>query len=77
MSSSTKLQKNHLYQYKTQSFPDYAESGKGSAYLGYRLYRTAKYLSGYYSCYGDFGSFEFLPTDAAKLHRLVSGLRAC
>ena len=60
-----------------QSFPDYAESGKGSAYLGYRLYRTAKYLSGYYSCYGDFDSFEFLPTDAAKLHRLVSGLRAC
>ena len=43
----------------------------------YRLYRAAKYLSGYCSCYGDFDSFEFLPTDAAKLHRMVSGLRAC
>lgn len=43
----------------------------------YRLYRTAKYLSGYCSCYGDFDSFEFLPTDAAKIHRMVSGLRAC
>ena len=41
----------------------------------YRLYRTAKYLSGYCSCYGDFDSFEFMPTDAAKLHRMVSGLR--
>lgn len=41
----------------------------------YRLYRTAKYLSG--SCYGDFDSFEFMPTDAAKLHRMVSGLRVC
>ena len=43
----------------------------------YRLYRTAKYLSGYCSCYGDFDSFEFLPTDAAKLHRMAEGLRAC
>ena len=43
----------------------------------YRIYRAAKYLSGYRSCYGDFDSFEFLPTDAAKLHRMVSGLRAC
>ena len=43
----------------------------------YRLYRTAKYLSGYCSCYGDFDSFEFLPTDAAKLHSMVNGLRAC
>ena len=43
----------------------------------YRLYRAAKYLSGYRSCYGDFDSFEFLPVDAAKLHRMVSGLRAC
>ena len=43
----------------------------------YRLYRAAKYLSGYCSCYGDFDSFEFKPTDAAKLHRMVSGLRAC
>ncbi|WP_440315416.1 hypothetical protein, partial [Leyella stercorea] len=43
----------------------------------YRLYRTAKYLSGYRSCYGDFDSFEFLPADAARLHRMVSGLRAC
>ena len=41
----------------------------------YRLYRAAKYLSGYRSCYGDFDSFEFLPVDAAKLHRIVSGLR--
>lgn len=41
----------------------------------YRLYRTAKYLSGYCSCYGDFDSFEFLPTDAAKLHRMAEGLR--
>ena len=45
--------------------------------LFYRLYRTAKYLSGYCSCYGDFDSFEFMPTDAVKLHRMVSGLRAC
>ena len=43
----------------------------------YRLYRAAKYLSGYRSCYGDFDSFEFLTADAAKLHRMVSGLRAC
>ena len=43
----------------------------------YRLYRTAKYLSGYCSCYGDFDSFEFLPTDAAKFHRMAEGLRAC
>lgn len=43
----------------------------------YRLYRAAKYLLGYCSCYGDFDSFEFMPTDAAKLHRMVSGLRAC
>ena len=43
--------------------------------LFYRLYRTAKYLSGYCSCYGDFDSFEFLSADAAKLHRIVSGLR--
>ena len=43
----------------------------------YRLYRAAKYLSGYRSCYGDFDSFEFLPVDAAKLHRMVRGLRAC
>lgn len=43
----------------------------------YRIYRAAKYLSGYRSCYGDFDSFEFLTADAAKLHRMVSGLRAC
>lgn len=43
----------------------------------YRLYRAAKYLSGYCSCYGDFDSFEFMPTDAVKLHRMVNGLRAC
>ena len=43
----------------------------------YRLYRAAKYLSGFRSCYGDFDSFEFLTADAAKLHRMVSGLRAC
>lgn len=43
----------------------------------YRLYRAAKYLSGYRSCYGDFDSFEFLPVDAAKLRSMVSGLRAC
>ena len=43
----------------------------------YRLYRAAKYLSGYCSCYGDFDSFEFMPTDAVKLHRIVTGLRAC
>ena len=43
----------------------------------YRLYRATKYLSGYCSCYGDFDSFEFKPTDAAKLHRMVSDLRAC
>ena len=43
----------------------------------YRLYRAAKYLSGYCSCYGDFDSFEFMPTDAVKLHRMVNGLREC
>ena len=43
----------------------------------YRFYRAAKYLSGNRSCYGDFDSFEFMPTDAAKLHRMVSELRAC
>ena len=43
----------------------------------YRLYRTAKYLSGYCSCYGDFDSFEFVQNDAWKLHHMVSGLRAC
>lgn len=43
----------------------------------YRLYRTAKYLSGYCSRYGDFDSFEFLPTDAAKIRIMVSGLRVC
>lgn len=41
----------------------------------YRLYRAAKYLSGYRSCYGDFDSFEFLPTDAAKLRSMAEGLR--
>ena len=41
----------------------------------YRLYRAAKYLSGYCSCYGDFDSFEFLPTDAAKLRSMAEGLR--
>ena len=41
----------------------------------YRLYRAAKYLSG--SCYGDFDSFEFLPTDATEIRSMVSGLRAC
>ena len=41
----------------------------------YRLYRTAKYLSGYCSCYGDFDSFEFLPTDAAKIRSMAEGLR--
>lgn len=41
----------------------------------YRLYRAAKYLSGYCSCYGDFDSFEFLPADAVKLRSMVSGLR--
>lgn len=40
----------------------------------YRLYRAAKYLSGYCSCYGDFDSFEFTQTDAEKLHLIVSGL---
>ena len=45
--------------------------------LFYRLYRAAKYLSGYCSCYGDFDSFEFLPADAVKLRSMVSGLRAC
>lgn len=42
----------------------------------YRLCRATKYLCGYRSCYGDFDSFEFLPADAAKLHRMVRGLRA-
>ena len=41
----------------------------------YRLYRTAEYLSGYCSCYGDFDSFEFLPTDAAKIRSMAEGLR--
>ena len=41
----------------------------------YRLYRAAKYLSGYRSCYGDFDSFEFLPTNAAKLRSMAEGLR--
>ena len=45
--------------------------------LFYRLYCAAKYLSGYCSCYGDFDSFEFVQNDAWKLHRMVSGLRAC
>ena len=45
--------------------------------LFYRLYRAAKYLSGYCSRYGDFDSFEFVQNDAWKLHRMVSGLRAC
>ena len=40
----------------------------------YRLYRAAKYLSGYCSCYGDFDSFEFTQTDAEKLHLIASGL---
>ena len=40
----------------------------------YRLYRAAKYLSGYRSCYGDFDSFEFLPVDAAKLRSMAEGL---
>lgn len=43
----------------------------------YRFYRAAKYLSGNRSCYGDFDSFEFLPTDAMKIQSMVSGLRAC
>ena len=43
----------------------------------YRLYRAAKYLSGYRSCYGDFDSFEFVQNNAWKLHRMVNGLRAC
>ena len=30
------------------------------------------YLSG---CYGDFDSFEFLPTDAAKIRSMAEGLR--
>ena len=41
----------------------------------YRLYRAAKYLSGYRSCYGDFDSFEFLPVDAAKIRSMAEGLR--
>ena len=41
----------------------------------YRLYRNAKYLSGYCSCYGDFDSFEFLPVDAAKIRSMAEGLR--
>ena len=40
----------------------------------YRLYRAVKYQSGYCSCYGDFGSFEFTQTDAEKLHLIASGL---
>lgn len=43
--------------------------------LFYRLYRAAKYLSGYCSCYGDFDSFEFLPVDAAKIRSMAEGLR--
>lgn len=41
----------------------------------YRLYRAAKYLSGYCSRYGDFDSFEFLPVDAAKIRSMAEGLR--
>lgn len=48
-----------------------------SGNIFYRLYRAAKYLLGYCSSYGDFDSFEFMPTDAAKLHRMVSGLNFC
>lgn len=48
-----------------------------SGNIFYRLYRAAKYLSGNRSCYGDFDSFEFLPTDATKIQSMVSGLRAC
>jgi hypothetical protein len=43
--------------------------------LFYRLYRAAKYLSGYCSRYGDFDSFEFLPVDAAKIRSMAEGLR--
>lgn len=35
-----------------------------------------KYLFGRKRKYGDFDSFEFMPADAAKLHRMVSCLRA-
>lgn len=48
-----------------------------SGNIFYRLYRAAKYLSGYRSCYGDLDSFEFLPTDATKIRSMVSDLRAC
>lgn len=43
--------------------------------LFYRLYRAAKYLSGYCSRYGDFDSFEFLSVDAAKIRSMAEGLR--
>lgn len=43
--------------------------------LFYRLYRAAKYLSGYCSRYGDFDSLEFLPVDAAKIRSMAEGLR--
>lgn len=43
--------------------------------LFYRLYRAAKYLSGYCSRYGDFDSFEFFPVDAAKIRSMAEGLR--
>ena len=42
----------------------------------YRLYRTAKYLSGSHSCFGDFDCCEFMPTAAAKVHRRVCELSA-
>ena len=42
-----------------------------------KLKSATKYLFGRKRKDGDFDSFEFLPTDAAKLHRMVSGLRAC
>lgn len=42
----------------------------------YRIYRAAKYLFGYCSCYGDFDSFEFMQTDAFRLHRMASVLKS-
>lgn len=42
----------------------------------YRIYRAAKYLFGYCSCYGDFDSFEFRQTDAFRLHRMASVLKS-
>ena len=42
-----------------------------------KLKSATKYLFGRKRKYGDFDSFEFMPTDATKLHRMVSGLRAC